>query len=165
MADHPKNPREPLDLTMIGRLMLNRDLMSEGGFSMNIGEAAKTAGVNTKFIRHYETRGIIPKALRTESGYRVYSDTDVHILIFVKHARNLGFSLPEIKKLVSLWRNKNRKSEDVKSITAKHIEALNSKIRELESIKRALETLAHHCHGDDRPDCPILENFAETKKT
>jgi Cu(I)-responsive transcriptional regulator len=129
---------------------------------MNIGEAAKAAGVNPKFIRHYEARGIIPKAARTESGYRQYSENEVHILIFVKHARGLGFSLPEIKKLVNLWRNKSRKSEDVKSITTKHIEALNAKIRELESIKAALEDLAHHCHGDERPECPILENFAHT---
>jgi MerR family gold-responsive transcriptional activator of gol and ges genes len=130
---------------------------------MNIGEAAKTAGVNTKFIRHYETRGIIPKASRTETGYRVYSENDVHVLRFVKQARSLGFSLAEIKKLVNLWRNKNRKSEDVKSITMKHIEALDAKIRELESIKRALENLAHHCHGDNRPDCPILEDIAYKK--
>jgi MerR family gold-responsive transcriptional activator of gol and ges genes len=128
--------------------------------TMNIGEAAKAAGVNPKFIRHYEARGIIPKVARTESGYRQYSENDVHILIFVKHARGLGFSLPEIKKLVGLWRNKSRKSEDVKTITTKHIEALNLKIRELESIRNALEDLARHCHGDDRPECPILENFA-----
>ncbi|HYX38007.1 MAG TPA: Cu(I)-responsive transcriptional regulator [Oligoflexus sp.] len=127
---------------------------------MNIGEAAKAAGVNAKFIRHYESRGIIPKVSRTESGYRIYSENDVHILTFVKHARSLGFSLPEIKKLVSLWRNKTRKSEDVKTITTHHIEALNAKIRELETIRAALEDLATHCHGDDRPDCPILENFA-----
>jgi len=127
---------------------------------MNIGEAAKAAGVNPKFIRHYEARGIIPKAARTDSGYRQYSENDVHILVFVKHARGLGFSLPEIKKLVSLWRNKSRKSEDVKSITTKHIDALDIKIRELESIKAALENLAQHCHGDERPDCPILEKFA-----
>jgi Cu(I)-responsive transcriptional regulator len=127
---------------------------------MNIGEAAKAAGVNPKFIRHYEARGIIPKVARTESGYRQYSENDVHILIFVKHARGLGFSLPEIKKLVGLWRNKSRKSEDVKTITTKHIDALNAKIRELESIKNALEDLARHCHGDERPECPILENFA-----
>lgn len=130
---------------------------------MNIGEAAKTAGVNPKFIRHYEARGIIPKAVRTETGYRVYSDNDVHVLVFVKHARNLGFSLPEIKKLAGLWRNKTRKSEDVKAITTKHIEALDNKIRELESIKKALEKLAHSCHGDGRPDCPILEDIADIK--
>lgn len=131
---------------------------------MNIGEAAISAGVNAKFIRHYEARGIIPKAIRNGSGYRVYSENDVHILRFVKHARNLGFSLPEIKKLLSLWRNKNRRSEDVKTITAKHIEALELKIRELKSIKQALESLAHHCHGDDRPDCPILEDLADPGK-
>lgn len=127
---------------------------------MNIGEAAKAAGVNPKFIRHYEARGIVPKVSRSESGYRLYSENDVHMLIFVKHARGLGFSLPEIKKLVGLWRNKARKSEDVKAITTKHIAALDSKIRELESIKAALEDLALHCHGDHRPECPILENFA-----
>lgn len=126
---------------------------------MNIGEVAQAVGVNTKFIRHYEARSIIPKALRSDNGYRHYSETDVHILRFVKHARNLGFSLDEIKKLVSLWRNKSRKSSDVKTITAKHIDALETKIRELQSIKEALNKLALHCHGDDRPECPILENL------
>jgi len=131
---------------------------------MNIGEAAKKAGVNPKFIRHYETRDVIPQALRTDSGYRTYTESDVHILIFVRQARDLGFSLPEIKKLVSLWKNKSRKSKDVKTMAAKHINALDIKIRELENIKRSLETLAACCHGDERPDCPILEDFANKKK-
>lgn len=126
---------------------------------MTIGDAAEAAGVNAKFIRHYEDRGIIPKASRSESGYRLYSDVDVHILRFVKHARNLGFALPDIKKLVGLWRNKSRKSSEVKAIAALHIASLDQKIKELESIKSALEDLAAHCHGDHRPDCPILENL------
>ena len=126
---------------------------------MNIGEAAEAAGVNTKFIRHYESRAIIPKAARAENGYRNYSESDVHILKFAKHARNLGFSLDEIKKLVNLWRNKSRKSADVKVITSGHISALETKIRELQSMKAALEKLARNCHGDDRPNCPILEDL------
>lgn len=126
---------------------------------MNIGEAAEAAGVNAKFIRHYESRGIIPKASRAENGYRSYSQNDVHILRFAKHARNLGFSLDEIKKLVNLWRNKSRKSADVKAITSGHIASLEAKIRELQSIKAALEKLAHSCHGDERPSCPILEDL------
>lgn len=131
----------------------------ERGVKMNIGEAAEAAGVNAKFIRHYESRSIIPKAARGENGYRNYTENDVHILRFVKHARNLGFSLAEIKKLVSLWRNRSRKSADVKHITAQHIQALDLKIRELISMRSALEKLAKNCHGDDRPECPILDNL------
>lgn len=126
---------------------------------MTISDAAAAAGVNAKFIRHYENRSIIPKAARSESGYRLYSEMDVHILRFVKHARNLGFALPDIKKLVSLWRNTNRKSSEVKSIASIHIASLDNKIKELQSIKAALEKLAANCHGDHRPQCPILENL------
>lgn len=150
-----------VDLTMMVRFKLgdirNSWVVEEIG--MNIGEAADAAGVNAKFIRHYESRSIIPKASRAENGYRSFTDNDVHILRFVKHARNLGFSLVEIKKLVSLWRNKSRKSADVKNIAAQHIEALDLKIKELISIRSALEKLSKNCHGDDRPDCPILDDL------
>ena len=127
---------------------------------MNISVAAKAAGISAKVIRHYESEGIIPKARRTESGYRVYDTNDVHIFRFVRKARDLGFSLPEVKRLLSLWRNKTRKSEDVKSIANKHIQILNQKICELESMKTAIERLATHCHGDERPECPILDELA-----
>lgn len=127
---------------------------------MNIGEAAQESGVNSKMIRHYESIGIIPKACRSDSGYRVYSDPDIHILKFVKRARSLGFSMKEIKKLVSLWRNKSRASQDVKTMALNHIKLLEDKIGDLEAMTATLKTLARNCHGDHRPDCPILEDIA-----
>lgn len=127
---------------------------------MNIGEAAKASGVNAKMIRHYESISIIPKAGRSESGYRIYSDSDIHILRFVKRARGLGFSMKEIKKLVSLWRNKSRASQDVKTMALNHIKLLEEKISDLQTMAATLKTLARNCHGDHRPDCPILERMA-----
>lgn len=128
---------------------------------MNIGEAAKISGVNAKLIRHYESIGIVPKPNRSESGYRKYSENDVHILTFVKRARALGFSMSDIKKLIGLWRNRSRKSADVKSMTLSHIKSLEEKIRDLESMRATLVKLAKHCHGDERPSCPILEDLGE----
>lgn len=127
---------------------------------MNIGQAAKASGVNAKLIRHYESISIIPKVTRSESGYRVYSDTDVHILIFVKRARGLGFSMKEIKKLVSLWKNKSRASAEVKALALTHLKELETKITELESMAKTLRHLAKCCHGDNRPECPILEKLS-----
>lgn len=127
---------------------------------MNIGQAAKLSGVNAKLIRHYESIGIIPKATRTESGYRTYSESDLHILIFVRRARRLGFSMKEIKKLVSLWRNRSRASADVKAMAQDHIQALETKIKELEEMRDTLRHLGRHCSGDSRPECPILEKLA-----
>jgi len=127
---------------------------------MNIGEAAKISGVNAKLIRHYESIGIVPKASRSEAGYRTYSETDVHILSFVKRSRNLGFSMKEIKKLVSLWRNKSRASAEVKNLAIKHVEEMEQKILELQSMVKTLKHLAKTCHGDNRPDCPILNDLA-----
>lgn len=130
---------------------------------MNIGEAAKLSGVNAKLIRHYESIGIIPKASRSESGYRTYSETDVHILSFVKRSRTLGFSMKEIKKLVSLWRNKARASSEVKAMATKHINEMEYKIYELQEMVRTLKHLAKNCHGDHRPDCPILNDLAKSQ--
>lgn len=127
---------------------------------MNIGEAAKASGVNSKLIRHYEEIGVIPRATRTDSGYRKYSEADIYILIFVKRARGLGFSMKEIKKLVGLWRNKTRTSAEVKVLAVNHITLLENKISELQAIVKTLKALAHTCHGDGRPECPILENIA-----
>lgn len=127
---------------------------------MNIGEAAKISGVNAKLIRHYESIGIIPKANRTEAGYRTYSESDVHILSFVRRARSLGFSMKEIKKLVSLWRNKSRASAEVKNLALKHIDEMETKIAELQELVKTLKHLSKHCHGDHRPDCPILNDLA-----
>lgn len=127
---------------------------------MNIGEASKKSGVSAKLIRHYESIGIIPKASRALSGYRTYSDREVNILKFVKRSRSLGFSMEEIKKLVSLWRNKKRTSQEVKKLATKHIDELEQKITELQSMVETLKHLAMNCHGDERPDCPILDELA-----
>lgn len=127
---------------------------------MNIGEAAIASGVNPKMIRHYESIGIIPKASRSEAGYRIYKVSDVHILLFVKKARSLGFSMVEIKKLVSLWRNKSRSSAEVKALSMSHIKRLEEKITELQAMVDTLKYLSKNCHGDSRPNCPILEELA-----
>lgn len=127
---------------------------------MNIGEVSKASGVTSKMIRHYEELGIIPKASRSLSGYRTYSEKDIHILKFVKRARTLGFGMKEIKQLVNLWRNKSRSSADVKRLTMKHINELETKIFELKTMVDSLKALSHNCHGDGRPDCPILEDLA-----
>ena len=128
---------------------------------MNIGEAAKVSGVNAKVIRHYESIGIIPKASRSDAGYRVYSDADVNILAFVKRARGLGFSMKEIKKLVSLWRNRSRASADVKALALEHVKDMEQKVEELQSMIKTLRHLARNCHGDHRPDCPIIDGLAQ----
>jgi MerR family transcriptional regulator, copper efflux regulator len=128
---------------------------------MNIGEAAKASGVNAKLIRHYESIGIIPKASRTDSGYRTYTETDVNVLSFVRRARGLGFSMKEIKKLVGLWRNKSRASADVKTLALEHVRQMETKIEELEAMVKTLRHLAKCCHGDQRPDCPILDGLAQ----
>ncbi|MCO5113396.1 MAG: Cu(I)-responsive transcriptional regulator [Bdellovibrionaceae bacterium] len=130
---------------------------------MNIGEAAKVSGINAKLIRHYEAVGIIPKATRSESGYRNYSEADVNILIFVKSARRLGFSMKEIKKLVSLWRNKSRSSSEVRNLALAHVQELEDRIAELDSMVKTLKHLAKKCHGNDRPECPILDELARSK--
>lgn len=126
---------------------------------MNIGEVAKLAEVNSKMVRRYESLGIIPKAGRTDAGYRQYSQNDVHILRFVKRARELGFSMKDIKQLVSLWRNKSRSSAQVKTIAAKHIDELERKKNEIEAMLSTLNRLVKTCHGDNRPDCPILDEL------
>jgi len=126
---------------------------------MNIGQAAKASGVSTKMIRHYEEIGLIPKARRTVSGYRIYVERDIYTLHFVKQARNLGFSIEQISDLLNLWQNKRRTSRKVKELAMKHIQLLDERIRELQEIKDVISHLAHHCHGDDRPDCPILEGL------
>ena len=129
--------------------------------TVNIGQAAKLSGVNAKLIRHYESIGIIPKAVRSDSGYRVYSEADVNILAFVKRARTLGFSMKEIKKLVNLWRNKSRASSEVKELATAHIKLMETKIFELQNMVQTLRHLSKNCHGDHRPDCPILNDLAK----
>ena len=127
---------------------------------LNIGEAANSSGVSAKMIRHYEEQGFIPKARRTAAGYRVYTEADVHRLRFIRRARDVGFSLLEIKALLGLWGNRRRASADVKRMALKHVEALDAKIGELQAMRKTLTELARHCHGDDRPECPILDGLA-----
>ena len=127
---------------------------------MNIGQAASASGVSAKMIRYYESIGLIPKTVRTESGYRVYSDYDVHTLRFIRRARDLGFSVEQIADLVSLWRDRERASKDVKAIALGHVDVLERKIRELQEMASTLKHLAENCCGDSRPHCPILEELA-----
>ncbi|WP_011583200.1 MULTISPECIES: Cu(I)-responsive transcriptional regulator [Chelativorans] len=126
---------------------------------MNIGEAARASGVSAKMIRYYEQTGLIPPADRTASGYRDYSGTDVHMLRFIRRARDLGFSVAEIDELLGLWRDRSRQSADVKRIALAHIEDLRRKIGEMEQMADTLQTLASCCSGDNRPDCPILADL------
>ena len=128
---------------------------------MNIGQAAAASGVTAKMIRHYEDTGVIRAPRRSASNYRSYSDNDVHVLRFVKRSRALGFNMADIKTLLSLWQDKSRSSSAVKRIARTHIEELERKIAELQAMARTLEHLAQHCHGDHRPDCPIIEELAK----
>ncbi|MFC4173811.1 Cu(I)-responsive transcriptional regulator [Microvirga sp. GCM10011540] len=127
---------------------------------MNIGQAAEASGVSAKMIRYYESIGLIPKTVRTEAGYRVYSDKDVHTLRFIRRARDLGFSVEQIADLVSLWQDRGRASKDVKRVALEHVETLERKIAELQEMAGTLKHLARTCHGDGRPDCPIIEELA-----
>jgi MerR family transcriptional regulator, copper efflux regulator len=127
---------------------------------MNIGEASKASGVSAKMIRYYESIGLIPPAGRTDAGYRVYTDRDVHTLRFIRRARSLGFSVEQMVELLALWRDRSRASADVKQLALSHVEELKAKIAELQEMANTLQHLADHCHGDERPDCPIIEDLA-----
>ena len=129
----------------------------------NIGQAAKASGISAKMIRHYEEVGLLPAASRTFSGYRTYNHQDVHMLRFIRHSRDLGFSIKQIANLLSLWRDRNRPSSKVKQMASEHIEMLNQKIQELNTMKSELTRLVSCCHGDERPDCPILDELAQDK--
>lgn len=127
---------------------------------MNIGQAAEASGVSAKMIRHYEAIGLMAKARRTDSGYRIYDGNDVHTLRFVRRGRALGFSMKEIAQLLGLWRNRRRASGDVRRVAQQHIAELDQKIAELQAMRRTLHQLVQHCHGDRRPECPILDDLA-----
>jgi len=128
---------------------------------MNIGEAAHASGVSAKMIRHYEEVGLMPHVVRTEAGYRQYSARDVHTLRFIRRARDLGFSIAEIGQLVGLWQDRRRSSRSVKALAETHIRELEQKAAHLLAMKATLEHLVHCCHGDERPECPILETLAD----
>jgi MerR family copper efflux transcriptional regulator len=127
----------------------------------NIGEAAQRANVSAKMVRHYETLGLLPGIGRTDSGYRQYTEKEVHTLRFIKRARDLGFSMSEISELLKLWQNKRRSSESVKRVASVHVANLDQRIAELVAMKRTLQDLVNCCHGDHRPDCPILDQLGQ----
>ena len=130
---------------------------------MNIGQAAAASGVSAKMIRHYEDMGLVQRPKRATSNYRMYSESDVHMLRFVRAARDLGFSLKQIGDLLGLWRDRRRPSRKVKTLVMEHVAGLDRKIAEMQAMKATLEHLAHHCHGDERPDCPILDDLSGGK--
>ena len=129
---------------------------------MNIGQAAKAAGVSQRMIRHYEAIGLIPKAARRDSGYRNYDDRDVHMLRFIRRARDLGFPIAEIAQLVALWQNSDRARGEVKALALARAKEMEVKERELRAMRKSLEDLARRCAGGDRPDCPILSALSAT---
>ncbi|ELT51227.1 Cu(I)-responsive transcriptional regulator [Brucella intermedia] len=123
---------------------------------MNIGQASNESGVSAKMIRYYEQIGLIPKADRTESGYRDYSDIDVHMLRFIRRSRDMGFSVAEITELLGLWRDDSRKSSEVRELARGHIAELQKRIANLQEMANTLQALVNACKGDHRPHCPIL---------
>jgi len=126
---------------------------------MNVGAAARRSGLPAKTIRYYEDIGLISPA-RAGNGYRDYSSDDVHRLAFLRRARGLGFSIEDCRQLMALYRDKGRASHDVREIARSHVAAIEEKVRELQSMRATLQTLIHACHGDERPDCPILDDMA-----
>ncbi|MES2071955.1 MAG: Cu(I)-responsive transcriptional regulator [Pseudomonadota bacterium] len=128
---------------------------------MNIGEAAGASGVSAKMIRHYESIGLIKASLRSEAGYRTYNEKDLHTLRFIKRGRDLGFSLEQIRDLLSLWQDAGRASADVKAIAQAHVLDLERRIHELSAMRDTLQHLAAACAGDQRPDCPILQDLGD----
>jgi MerR family copper efflux transcriptional regulator len=130
---------------------------------MNVGEAAQRSGLPSKTIRYYEEIGLISPG-RAGNGYRDYGADDIHRLAFLRRARGLGFSIDECRQLMALYRDRSRASHDVKEIALGHVSAIEDKIAELQSMRATLQKLVHACHGDDRPDCPILEDIAGVGK-
>lgn len=131
------------------------------GSRLNIGEAAARSGVSAKMVRHYEALGLLGEVGRTEAGYRQYGEREVHSLRFIRRARDLGFSMGEIAQLLDLWRDRGRKSGAVKRIARGHMDALQARIEQLQAMQRVLAQLVSCCQGDERPDCPILDELAD----
>jgi Cu(I)-responsive transcriptional regulator len=127
---------------------------------VNIGTVAGMTGISAKMVRHYESLALLPPITRTDNGYRQYSEADVHTLRFIKRSRDLGFSMAEIAELVALWQNRSRASASVKRIAQQHVDELALRIEAMQAMQRSLLKLLHHCHGDERPECPILDDLA-----
>jgi len=125
-----------------------------------IGEAARQSGVSARMVRHYEGLGLLPAVGRTDGGYRQYSEADVHTLRFIKRARDLGFSMSEIAELAGLWHDHHRTSASVKTIAQRHLADLDQRIADMQAMRKTLTHLVHCCHGDHRPECPILDDLA-----
>lgn len=130
---------------------------------MNIGEAAAQSGVSAKMIRHYETLGLV-KPVRRANNYRSYTPQNVAVLRFIRHARDLAFPLAEVKQLLALWQDEGRESSDVRRIALSHVEALEEKARSMQAVAASLRHLAEHCAGDGKPDCPILDDLAGSRR-
>lgn len=128
---------------------------------MRIQEASRQSGMPAKTIRFYEDIGLVKPAARSANGYRRFDANDVRTLKFIQHARKLGFSVEDVQKLLSLWQNKKRASAKVKALALEHVADIDARIKELKSMKRAVLNLADRCHGDERPECPILEKLAD----
>ena len=137
---------------------MNTDLPSVP-WPVNIGQAAQLSGISPKMLRHYENLGLLGAVHRTEGNYRQYAEADVHTLRFIRRARDMGFTLDEIRDLVNLWHNRRRSSENVKRIAQRHIEELGERIAALEAMRRTLQDLVQRCPGNQRPDCPILDDL------
>ena len=131
----------------------------------SIGEAAELSGISAKMIRYYESMGLMPEPSRTEAGYRKYEENDIHNLRFILRARDLGFSVKQIRELLDLWRDRERASSEVKALASGHLAELRRKLREMEMIVDTLQHLVKNCHGDDRPDCPILGELGRDQLT
>lgn len=138
---------------------MSTDVPDGGGPLLTIGAASKRSGVSAKMIRHYESLGLLPPAARSDGGYRLYDGAAVHALRFVRRARDLGFGLAEIESLLRLWADRGRASADVKRIALAHVAELGQRVERMQAMQRTLERLADACHGDDRPDCPILDDL------
>jgi MerR family copper efflux transcriptional regulator len=135
-------------------------MSSAAGWPVNIGVASQLSGVSAKMIRHYESLGLLAPVTRTDSGYRQYAEADVHTLRFIRRARELGFSMHDIGELSGLWHNRRRSSASVKRIAEKHSNDLAERIEAMQAMQRTLHHLIHCCRGDERPDCPILDDLA-----
>jgi Cu(I)-responsive transcriptional regulator len=155
-AAFPQQASQDCEAKSMGRL---QGRLGNEESAMNVGDAAERSGLPAKTIRYYEEIGLLRPA-RAGNGYRDYSGEDIHRLAFLRRARNLGFSIDDCRQLMALYQDRDRASHDVREIAAAHVRAIEEKVRELQSMRSTLQKLIHACHGDDRPDCPILDDMA-----